>query len=127
MAWPLQEESALPILPLIDLLILMGTFSLAVGFVLKAVAITTIYQPTLLGFSSTDFVLITGVCFGMALVLVARTWLKLHEPHLLSLQSRLRAEQAARWAETAEEVRNGSAAEGMANHRSTGTDGARVG
>ncbi len=92
----------MPVLPLVDLLILLGTVSLAIGFVLKAIAVSTLYRPSILGFSSADFVLITGVCFGFALVLIARTWLKLNEPGLLSLQSRLRAERAVRRAEEIE-------------------------
>jgi len=75
-----------PILPLIDLLILAGTVSLGVGFVLKSVAITTIYHPMVFGFSSIDFVVIAGVCFGLAVVLSARTWVKLNEPRLLGLE-----------------------------------------
>lgn len=78
----------MPILPLIDLLILMGTGSLLVGFVLKAISITTRYKPTVLGFSSIDFVIITGVCIGMALVLAARTWVKANEPRLAASRQR---------------------------------------
>ena len=80
----------LPILPLIDLLILMSTGSLLMGFVLKAIAITTSYQPTVLGFSSIDFVLITGICLGLALVLAARTYVKLNEPRMASIRTRQR-------------------------------------
>jgi hypothetical protein len=79
----------LPILPLIDLLILMSTASLLTGFVLKAIALTTRYRPTLLGFSSLDFVIITGVCLGLAMVLAARTWVKLNEPRLQANHARL--------------------------------------
>jgi UDP-N-acetylmuramyl pentapeptide phosphotransferase/UDP-N-acetylglucosamine-1-phosphate transferase len=71
-----------PILPLIDLLILMGTGSLLVGFVLKAIAVTTSYRPTLVGFSALDFVIITAICLGMAVVLAARTWVKANEPRI---------------------------------------------
>ncbi len=92
----------MPVLPLVDLLILMGTASLGIGFVLKAITMTTVYYPTVLGFGSSDFALITGVCFGFAMVLIARTWLKLNEPGLLTLQSRLRAERAVRRAEEIE-------------------------
>ena len=42
------------VLPIVDLLILMGTGSVAVGFLLKGVALTTRYNPTFLGFSSLD-------------------------------------------------------------------------
>jgi hypothetical protein len=107
----------LPILPLIDLLLLLGTGSLCVGFLLKAIALTTRFQPSLLGFTSIDFVLIAGICMGFALVLAARTWVKLNEPRLLELrrrnsEERFRREQRVleseaarlREAEEAEEV-----------------------
>ncbi len=84
----------MPILPLVDLLILIGSGSLAFGALLKLISVVSIYRPAPFGFTSLDFVVITGVCFGMALVFVARTWLKLNEPSLLALKSRLRAEQA---------------------------------
>jgi hypothetical protein len=76
-----------PILPLIDLLILMSTASLLVGFVLKAIAISTRYRPGLFGFSSMDFVIIAGIWLALALVLAARTWVKLNEPRLLGTRS----------------------------------------
>ena len=84
----------MPVLPLVDLLILLGSGSIVIGFLLKAIAVATVYRPSILGFSSVDFVLVSGICFGFALVLVARTWLKLNEPGMLQLQSRLRAEEA---------------------------------
>src|SRR5262245_4356904 len=88
----------MPILPLIDLLLLLGTGSLFVGFLLKAIAITTRFQPQVLGFTSIDFVLIAGICMGFALVLAARTWVKLNEPRALLLrrermEARFRAEE----------------------------------
>ncbi len=97
----------MPVLPLIDLLLLAGTGSLFVGFLLKAIAITTRFQPTVLGFSSIDFVLIAGVCMGLALVLAARTWVKLNEPRALamrreSLEERFRREQRLLEREAAE-------------------------
>lgn len=84
----------MPILPIVDLLILIGSGSLVVGFILQVITIVTRFNPSLLGFSPLDFVVITGVCFGLAITFVARTWLKLNEPTLLSLRSRMRAEQA---------------------------------
>ena len=84
------EVPLLPILPLIDLLILLSTGSLLVGFVLKAIALTTRYRPTLLGFSSVDFVIITGLGLGLALVLAARTYVKLNEHRLSAVRSRQR-------------------------------------
>lgn len=85
----------MPILPLIDLMLLLGTGSLLVGFLLKAISITTRFQPHVLGFTSIDFVLIAGICMGFALVLAARTWVKLNEPSLLALR-RERMEAAFR-------------------------------
>ena len=84
------------VLPLVDLLILFGTGSVAVGFVLKAVALTTVYRPTFLGFSSLDMLLIAALSFGMALAIAARTWLKLNEPHLQALERRIGEERARR-------------------------------
>jgi len=86
----------MPILPLVDLFILLGSGAFATGAFLKAIEVTTHYHPSLLGFTSSDFALITAVCFAFALTLVARTWLKLNEPRLLSLQNRLHAEEAHR-------------------------------
>ena len=77
----------LPILPLIDLLILLSTGSLLIGFVLKAIALTTRYRPSVLGFSSLDFVIVTGVGLGLALVLAARTYVKLNEHRLQAVRS----------------------------------------
>ncbi len=78
----------MPVLPFIDLLILVGWTSLGVGAVLKAVAVTTVYRPTLLSLTSMDFVVISAICFGFALTLAARTWVKLNEPRLMALGRR---------------------------------------
>jgi hypothetical protein len=94
------EVSQLPVLPLIDLLILLSTGSLLVGFVLKAIALTTRYHPTVLGFSSIDFVIVTGVGLALALVLAARTYVKLNEHRLLAVRS---AQRRSRLVPVAEE------------------------
>ena len=86
----------MPVLPLVDLFILMGTAALGVGFILKAIDISTHFRPTILGFSSLDFLLIAAVCMGFALTLVARTWMKLNEPRLVELRRRLSQEEARR-------------------------------
>ena len=91
----------MPILPLIDLMILMGSLSLVLGFGMKAIAITTHYQPNILGFSSIDMVLIAGICLAFALTLAARTWVKLNEPRLMALRRRA-SEAELRW--QAEEI-----------------------
>ena len=82
----------MPVLPLVDLLILMGTIALVIGVLLKTIAILTVFQPVLLGFTSLDFVVIAGVCMGFALTLVARTWLKLNENSSSVVQRRYAAE-----------------------------------
>lgn len=84
------------VLPIVDLLILLGSGSVLVGFLLKGVALTTTYNPTFLGFSSLDMLLIALTCFGFALVLAARTWLRLNEPHIQALERRLGEEEARR-------------------------------
>jgi hypothetical protein len=85
-----------PILPLIDLLILAGSFSLVVGFLMKAISLTTHYQPSIFGFSAIDMVVIAGICLGFALTLAARTWVKLNEPRLMALRRRA-SEAELRW------------------------------
>jgi len=82
----------MPVLPLVDLLILLGTMALVIGFLLKAIAILTVFHPVLLGFTAVDFVLIAGVCMGFALTLVARTWLKLNENSPSVVRGRYHAE-----------------------------------
>jgi len=82
----------MPVLPLVDFLILLGTLALVIGFLLKSIAILTVFQPALLGFTSVDFVLIAGVCMGFALTLVARTWLKLNENSPAVVRGRYDAE-----------------------------------
>ena len=82
----------MPVLPLVDLLILMGTLALVIGVLLKTIAILTVFQPVLLGFTSLDFVVIAGVCMGFALTLVARTWLNLNENSPNVVQRRYAAE-----------------------------------
>ena len=86
----------MPVLPLIDLLLLLGTGSLFVGFLLKTISITTRFHPNVLGFTSIDFVLIAGVCMGLALVLAARTWVKLNEPRALAMSRENREERFRR-------------------------------
>ena len=50
--WVGPGRCALPVLPLIDLLILMGSASLGIGFILKAIEVTTRYRPAPLGFGT---------------------------------------------------------------------------
>lgn len=121
----------MPILPLIDLLLLLGTGSLFVGFLLKTISITTRFHPHILGFTSIDFVLIAGICMGMALVLAARTWVKLNEPRALAMhretmEERFRLEQRLLERTTADlgadavEVEKRAAARGLGRREAVG-------
>lgn len=74
----------MPVLPLIDLMILVGSGSLLVAFVLKGIAITTHYRPGLFGLGAMEFVIIAAICMAFALTLAARTWVKLNEPRLVA-------------------------------------------
>ena len=89
----------MPVLPFIDLLILMGWTSFGIGAVLKAIAITTVYRPTILTLAPSDFVVVTAICFGFALTLAARTWVRLSEPRLLQLNQRKAQARALRRAQ----------------------------
>ena len=82
--------------PLMDLLVIAGSGFLLIGSVLKAIDVATRYSPAILGFSSLDFLLLVGVCWGFALVLAARTWVQLNEPELLR-QRRERLQREAAW------------------------------
>jgi hypothetical protein len=74
----------MPVLPLIDLLILLGWTSLLVGFVLKALSIALSYPLSIFGLVPIDFLLVAGVSLLFALSLAARTWVKVHEPRLVA-------------------------------------------
>ena len=78
------------VLPLIDALILAGWSSLMIGFVLKAIYVTTSYRPTFFGFMPLDFLWMAGVCLLFALCLAARTWVKAYEPELAARRRRAR-------------------------------------
>jgi hypothetical protein len=90
------------ILPLIDLLIVAGTGLLGVGFVLKAIALATVYRPSIFGFTSLDFVLFAGICWALALTLSARTWVKLNEPRMLQVRRERMQAEARRQAQDIE-------------------------
>lgn len=94
----------MPVLPLIDLMILSGWTSLMVGAALKVVAMTTRYRPDIFGLTSMDFVVVAAICFGFALTLAARTWVKLNEPRLLAAQRAAVHLEGVRRARQAEEA-----------------------
>ncbi len=78
----------MPVLPLIDLMLLSGWTALLVGFVLKMVAVTTAYRPTIIGLSPIDFLMIGIAAMLFAIALAARTWVKTQEPTAVALRKR---------------------------------------
>jgi hypothetical protein len=86
------EASAVPVLPLIDLLIMVGWTALMAAGLLKAIRLSTAYRPELLGLGPADLVVFAGACLLFGLALAARTWVKYHEPKLMAQRRSLRHE-----------------------------------
>jgi hypothetical protein len=82
----------MPVLPLIDLMILLAWSCLIVAFVEKAAGLALATRPYFFGMSPFDWVMTGGVLLLFALALAARVWVKATEPGLL----RVRRERAAR-------------------------------
>lgn len=78
----------MPVLPLIDLLIMVGWTSLMGSGLLKAIYLSTSYRPTVLTLGPADLLTFAGVCLLFALTLAARTWVKYHEPQLMAARRR---------------------------------------
>jgi len=76
-------EAGLPVLPLIDLLILIAWSSLAWAFVHKGLWLAFASSFTIFGLTPYDFVLGAGICLLFALALAARVWVKSYEPPAL--------------------------------------------
>jgi hypothetical protein len=74
----------MPILPIIDLLILLAWTTLAAGAALKLINLALAKYWTLLGFAPFDLLMITGVLLVFALTLVGRTWVKANDPGVLA-------------------------------------------
>jgi len=70
----------MPVLPLIDLLILIAWTSLVWAFVHKGLWLAFASDFSILGLTPYDFVLGAGICLLFALALAARVWVKAHEP-----------------------------------------------
>ena len=73
----------MPVLPLIDLLILVAWTSLIWAFVQKGLWLAFATTFTVLGLTPYDFVLGSGICLLFALALAARVWVKSHEPKVI--------------------------------------------
>jgi hypothetical protein len=84
----------MPVLPIIDLLIFLGCTTLAAGGLLKAIHIATSYRPTIFSLAPIDLLLVAATFLAVALVLAARTWVRLNEP-TLTANRRAAASQAA--------------------------------
>ncbi len=79
----------MPVLPMIDLLILLGWTSLALGGVLKAISVTTNYRPDIMTLGPLEFLQLAGIFLLFALALAARTWVKANEPEIIAKQRRV--------------------------------------
>jgi hypothetical protein len=105
----------MPVLPIIDLLILMGWTSLFGAFALKAIYVTTSYHPSLFGLGPLDLTILSAVMLLFALAVSARTWVKSLERSGLSPNERAAATLEAYsqiQAETARPISGPSAEEG---------------
>ena len=76
----------MPILPLIDLMILVAWTCLIVAVVQKVLWITLAARASVFGMTPYDFVLVAGVSLLFALALAARAWVKANQPRLLGNQ-----------------------------------------
>jgi hypothetical protein len=85
----------MPVLPLIDLMILLAWSCLIVAFVEKAAGLALATRPYFLGMSPFDWVTMGGVLLLFALALAARVWVKATEPGLLRLRRALNARPGA--------------------------------
>jgi hypothetical protein len=72
-----------PVLPLIDLMILLGSLNLGLSVIIRVIIFTTHYRPSPFGLTAFDFVVIAVVCFVFALTLAARSWVKLNESRMI--------------------------------------------
>ena len=70
----------MPVLPLIDLLILIAWTSMVWAFVHKGLWLAFASDFTIFGLTPYDFALGAGICLLFALALAARVWVKAHEP-----------------------------------------------
>lgn len=73
----------MPVLPLIDLLILLAWAFLVWAFVQKGLWVAFASTFTVLGLTPYDFVFGSALCLLFALALAARVWVKGHEPKLI--------------------------------------------
>ena len=96
----------MPILPIIDLLILMAWTVLFGAFGLKLIGLTTSYSPTLFGLGPLELTLIAAVLLLFSIALASRTWLRSQsqEPKRSGAQMRAASTLQA-YSEVQEQVR----------------------
>ena len=112
----------MPILPIIDLLILMAWTVLFGAFGLKLIAATTSYQPLLFGLGPLQMTLVAAVLLLFAIALAARSWLRSQETETSAARSRAASTLQA-YSDVQEQVRR---AEGGGRSTSeTSTNGPR--
>jgi len=115
----------MPVLPLIDLLILMGWTSLALGGVLKAIAVTTTYRPDIMTLGPFEFLVLSGICLLFSLALAARTWVKAHEPEIVARQRRVSRLHAIEKAKESADYDYAAERHSTAAHEHASSDGSR--
>ena len=74
----------MPVLPVIDLMILIAWTSLIVAAAQKVIGLALATRPQIFGMGPFDFVLVSGVSLLFALALAARVWVRRAEataPH----------------------------------------------
>ena len=69
----------MPVLPVIDLMILVAWTSLIVAGAQKVIGLALASRPQILGMGPFDFVILAGVCLLFALALAARVWVRRSE------------------------------------------------
>ena len=82
----------MPILPLIDLLMLISISGMMWAFTHKALWLAFDASWTVLGMTPYDFLLGSVSCLLLSLTLAARVWVKANEPALLARQRNYRGE-----------------------------------
>jgi hypothetical protein len=69
----------MPVLPVIDLMILVAWTSLIVAAAQKVIGLALATRPQILGMGPFDFVIVAGVSLLFALALAARVWVRRSE------------------------------------------------
>jgi hypothetical protein len=78
----------MPVLPLIDLLLLVAWTSLVWAFIHKAIWLALAANFTIFGLTPIDFATGSALCLLFATTLSARTWVKLNEHKILRRAAR---------------------------------------